>query len=546
MDRLPEADATTASTDLRTYLSTLARWRVVIALCLVTLPTAAYVWSHDERPVFEATTKLKVQPSAVDTSLLTDFTPTFPGTQPAIAAAGEVKTTAIARAAIAMLDGEVTSTREALEQIDVQVSADSGILTLVARAATGAGAARLANAFAAAFKAAKKRVATALVDDAIRGLQARRAGLSAADAVERRESSDQLQRLQTLRESQGNNATIIEPAQAASAPVSPHPIRTAGIAGLIGLLLALLLVRLLTALDGRIRGEEEVERIMEAPVLATIPRRAFSAGPGSADGRNAFETLRANLTFLAIDSSLSSVLVTSPQMGDGKTTVATNLAISYAQLGKDVVIVDADLRRPQVGAMLGIQPGAGLAEVLVGTISALDALVDVEVDGGGGPGRLRVLASGTTPPNPSELLASDATQAVLRELEEHADILIIDSPPTTMVSDAIALLDLVSGVLAVVRLHGTDRQRLQRLRATMRTTDTRTLGVALTGASSRDSSGYGYDGYAAAAEREARSLNGASRERVPAGASRRQRPASGRKAREPDRAPSQRGDGWFS
>lgn len=489
-----------SSSALRAHLATLSRWRLAIAICVVTIPVAAYVWSNDKPAVFEGAVQLKVQPSTVDTSLLNDFNQVFSGPAPALAAAREIKTTAVAEEAIGRLPPGFASTSAALGLITVQVAPDSGIVTLVARGSSGQRAAALANAFARSFVERRLRSATRLLDSAIARLNVQRERLKASAAVERRQLSDQIQRFRALRASQGNNASIIEPAHAATSPVSPHPRRTAAVASLVGLLLALLLVRLLTALDRKVRSQEEVERIMDAPVIATVPEKTFSADPGGTVGREAWETLRANLMFFAIDKVISSVLVTSPQMGDGKTTVASNLAVSYALLGKDVILVDADLRRPQVATKFGLSAGAGFTDVLFGEISAVNALVDIDL--AAGQGRLRVLASGKVPPNPSELLASSTAQKVFRDLEEQADILVIDSPPITVVSDAVPLLDLVSGVLAVVLLHGTDRQRLQRFRATLQTNKTWMLGVALTGVSSR-SYGYGYGyGYGGDARRD--------------------------------------------
>ncbi|MEA2191411.1 MAG: tyrosine-protein kinase [Solirubrobacteraceae bacterium] len=522
----PHQGEVKTSTDIRAHLTTLSRWRLVVAICLVTLPTAAYVWSNDKPRVYAAAAQLKVQPSTVDTSLINNFTEVFPGTAPALATSREIITTAVAEEAVRKIPGEGLNAGLALSRVSVLVSPESGIVTLEARGPSGESAARLANAFATTFVAQRQVKAMRLLDTAINRLIVQREQLSKASPEERAQLSEKIQTFRALRASQGNNASIIEPAHPSAIAVSPHPIRTTAIAGLIGLLLALLLVRLLTALDHRVRSEEEVERIMGESVITTVPERSFSSPPGSPAGRHAFETLRANLMFFAIDKCVSSVLVTSPQMGDGKTTVATNLAVSYAQLGRDVIIVDADLRRPQVATKFGIREGVGLTNVLFGEIDVIDALVEVTIDDASG-GRLRVLSSGQAPPNPSEMLASSATRRVLAELEEHADVLIIDSPPTTIVSDAIPLLDLVSGVLVVVRLHATDRQRLQRLGTTMRTNEARMLGVALTGVTSRSTQGYGYGyGYGAEAYRAAPSANGASSSRAPAG-----RTASSRRGR---------------
>lgn len=166
----------------------------------------------------------------------------------------------------------------------------------------------------------------------------------------------------------------------------------------------------------------------------------------------AFRILRTNLQFTNPDRPLKSLLVTSPTVGDGKSTVTANLAVSFALSGRKVVVVNADLRRPSVHKLLRVADGVGLTSVLVGQASVDEALRDTEIP------NVRLLTAGPMPPNPAELLESQRMRAVMRELEECADIILYDAPPITVVTDAGLLAPHVDGCLLVMSLGVTQRE----------------------------------------------------------------------------------------
>src|SRR6266480_381574 len=294
-----------------------------------------------------------------------------------------------------------------------------------------------------------------------------------------------------------------------SAPISPHPGRNARIGFILALLLAAALVPLLDAMDRRLREPEELEELSDAPLLGSIPDGAF---PGKGSGpfvHEAFQTLRAGLTYFNIDRTLSSVLIASPARGDGKTTVAANLARSLAEDGRNVIAVDCDLRRPQLAKRLGVadQVNFGLDSVLIDRRAIDEALVDVEVEGG----RLRVLPGGT-PPNPSVLLGSGRMRELLATLGENVDMVIIDTPPILAVSDAIPLQEQVSGTVLVARVDHTSRDGVRKACAYISSAAGNLIGfvatgVQLGGVGGLDAYGYGY-GYAAEGAENGASPNG--------------------------------------
>jgi capsular exopolysaccharide synthesis family protein len=263
----------------------------------------------------------------------------------------------------------------------------------------------------------------------------------------------------------------------------------------IALLLGVLLAFLRERLDLRIRSPHELEELTGLPLLTSLPESAFpDQAPSSAEGE-AFQTLRASLTYYNVDRPLRTIIVASPQKGDGKTTVATNLAVSLARGGKDVILVDADLRRPQVASRLGVTAETGLAAVLSDQATADETLIDVHVVT---DGTLRVLPAGPPPPNPSELLSSDRARALILELGQKADIVVIDSTPILPVSDVLPLLREATGVVAVSKLGKTNRESMRRFLEVVTMAGGTVLGLVATNARAGglyDGYGYGYGGY---------------------------------------------------
>jgi polysaccharide biosynthesis transport protein len=306
---------------------------------------------------------------------------------------------------------------------------------------------------------------------------------------DRKELSEELQGLNILKRAASSTLPVVEPAAPSSRPISPRPERDAMLAVVVALIVGVGLAFLLEALDRRVRSPEEFEDLTNAPLLAMIPLSGPDGSRPSAQAAEAFQTLRASLTYFNIGRKLESVIVCSPFKGDGKTTVATNLALAVARTGKHVILVDTDLRHPQVAERLDLEAELGLADVLVGERQLYQVLKDVDVGGG----QLQILPSGPPPPNPSELLSSVRMRTLLVELSATADLLIIDTPPALQVSDVMPLLEQASGVLVIGRLGKSTKHQMQRLMSVINTAGGSALGVVATGA--RSTGLYGYGGY---------------------------------------------------
>ena len=313
-------------------------------------------------------------------------------------------------------------------------------------------------------------------------------------------------------------ATVFDEPHVLPDPISPRVTRTLLVAGFMGLGLGLLLAFLRTGVDSRIRTKSDAEGWFDAPVIGALPkgghgRRPLAVRTGRAlanDARvvDAIQMLRANLQF---SGSLTgkTFVVTSAMPDEGKSTVTANLGVALAQAGRDVVIVEADLRRPMMIRYLDLPDGtAGLAEVLEGTVTLNDALRTVTVDthrrrtrnssaipglpGDGLPaGRLRVLSSGGTRSNPGDLTSSDHFSTLIQRLEADADYVLFDAPPVLLVGDAFPLIRDCDGVIIVARNGRTTRAAAESVRSALNALGVESSGVVITDWSpSEDDYGY--------------------------------------------------------
>ncbi len=254
----------------------------------------------------------------------------------------------------------------------------------------------------------------------------------------------------------------------------------------------------------------------DVPLLASIPPSAFSGklDTGPAD-EEAFQMLRTSLLYFNTNRAHQSVVITSPGEKDGKTTVAVRLALSAARAGLRVTLVDADLRRAQVGERLGLDGiREGLGVVLAGDRTVDEVLVPHAVDEPGS-GQLMVVPAGSPSANPAALVSSPAMSRVLRELESESDLVVIDTPAALMVSDPLPLIELASGVVLVARMNRSSREKVRRLRRIVAATHGNLLGVVATGVSAGP--GYGYYAskyYSASRNGKAAAANGAAPEQA--------------------------------
>ena len=293
-------------------------------------------------------------------------------------------------------------------------------------------------------------------------------------------------------------ATVVDPASFNANPVSPRTGLNLGIAVLLGLLVGMALAVVRELLDTSIKSAEDVTGAIQAPILADFHFESDVArhplifdASAHAPRAEAFRVLRTNLQFLDLEEPPRAFVITSAVPAEGKTSTATNLAMASAQAGLRVLLIDGDLRRPRVASMLRLEPSVGLTTALVGKTD-LTSSIQRHTESG-----IFVLASGPIPPNPTELLQSQATAKLLAELRTMFDLVIIDAPPLLPVADAAILAREVDGAIVVVHYGRTTKDQLQSAHNRLNAVDARVLGVAMNMSPKQGLSGYGYssDGY---------------------------------------------------
>ncbi|BCT77339.1 hypothetical protein SCMU_31810 [Sinomonas cyclohexanicum] len=301
------------------------------------------------------------------------------------------------------------------------------------------------------------------------------------------------------------------------APVSPNLKLALGIGGGAGLLLGLGYALLRGYLDRRIRTATDAERTSGHPVIGTLPTDArlaegsrileapSSGARGSHAMGEALRELRTNLQFIDVDNPPRIILVTSSVPSEGKSTVIGNLAAAMASAGEDVVVVDADLRRPTVHDVFDVVPGVGLTDVLAGRASVEDVLQTYA-----GVPNLKVLGAGRIPPNPSELLGSRMMKNLLAHLAEDA-VVLVDAPPLLPVTDAAVLSRAADGTIIVSRAGKTTTDGLERAVRNLDRVRGKILGVILNGVSTKGPESYTYGYYGTYSEHQR------GREKVPGG-----------------------------
>ncbi|MEZ5124672.1 MAG: hypothetical protein R2826_00290 [Thermoleophilia bacterium] len=332
-----------------------------------------------------------------------------------------------------------------------------------------------------------------------------------------------LRDLEILESTATGNFRVLVPATVPEDPVYPQPIRSTALGFAVGLFVAIALVFLFEQFDTRLRRPEDVQAVLQQPLLGRvprIPRKTLADGalvslsqPGG-HAAEAFRVLRANLDFTEVDGDVRSIAITSCVQGEGKSVTIANLAVSLALTGKKVIVVDADLRRPQIHKYFqpyGVTNGMGLSTVIAGRHDMAVAAQPVLLETGWGElhedptlsfsdwaegavthWRLYVMTSGPLPPNPGELVSSRRFAELIQRLEQEADIVLVDTPAMLAVGDSQAVAAAVDGLIFLVDPQLVRRPQLREAAERLQHTPPRRLGFILRVASESTGSYYGY------------------------------------------------------
>jgi receptor protein-tyrosine kinase len=294
-----------------------------------------------------------------------------------------------------------------------------------------------------------------------------------------------------------SGVTQVRSASYSAAPVSPQRKRTAALGIILGLVIGFGSAVLRESLDTRVRSAEDVVELADKPVLGAIgfdatakDRQLITDIDSHAPRAEAFRVLRTNLQFIDVDTANKVFVLSSAVPGEGKTSTAVNLSISLAQAGVRTLLIEGDLRRPRAAKALGLDGIVGVTSVLVGKVKLDDALQQHE------PSRLEFLASGPVPPNPAELLQSNAMRDLMTTVKARYDVVIIDAPPLLPVTDAALLAREADGAIVVVRHGKTTRDQVRGAVERLSQVDASLLGVVMNMTPAKGGGyGYGY-GYA--------------------------------------------------
>ena len=284
--------------------------------------------------------------------------------------------------------------------------------------------------------------------------------------------------------------TTITPPSLPTEPFSPDLKRDVGFGLLAGLILGLALAILRETLNRTVRDTEELRRLTGLPLLGIVPedlpRQLLPAATHPRSARaEAYRQVRTTV-MNASDRRPLVVAVTSATLGEGKTSVSTNLAVVLSRAGHRVALVDADLRRPRVAKFMGVDSGPGLTDVLIGEVRLEDALVLRD------DSRFAILPAGMVPTNPSEALGSSTMKEILGRLSEEFEFVIVDTPPVIPVTDALVLAPWVDGLVLVARLGETTPDRLERAQAATERVHAKVFGIVANNAGKGSDSDYSY------------------------------------------------------
>ena len=276
------------------------------------------------------------------------------------------------------------------------------------------------------------------------------------------------------------SATVIDRAQPPEQPASPRPASNLVLGAILGAFLGVGQALLRSSLDTRVRSEDDVHKVTDVPILASVGRNTAtrSKATGAATERwasaEAYRRLRTSVGFLGLGGERRpSMVITSSLAGEGKTETAVNLARVLAQAGESVLLIDADLRRPQVAQRMRLDAEFGLVDVLTGKGDLDDFKIEVST------GHLSVLPAGAVPPNPSELLGSAAMTQLITTAERGFDYVLFDTPPLLPVADALVLASRTGGAIVVTRSGQARRSELGSALSALASSDVPALGIVL-------------------------------------------------------------------
>ncbi len=527
--------------ELKRYAAILWRWAWLILLGTVLAGGAAYGVSKLTTPIYRATTTLLVN-QASNYSLVTDYTSVLTSQQLAKTYSELVKKRPVSDAVIANLKPGLTSDQLAAK-IQVNLVRDTMLMSISVEDENPQLAMALVNEVAnvfiqqtndtqrARFASSEENLSKELKQlqadmstaqkalDQARGAatpnQSEVAGLQTVLSQYQNNYASLLKSYEDLRVTEARSTDSLSVAELADlprSPVRPQTLMNTLLAAVVGAMLAVGVAFLVEYLDDTLKSPEDIKETLDLITMGIVARFphdqkdpkssiVVASNPRSPISE-AFRTLRTNIQFASVDRKIRTILVTSANPGEGKSTVTANLAMVLAQAGQRVALMDGDLRRPTVHRWLGLSNNAGLTNAVISDAGHLNGFLqatDTEF--------LKVLTSGPLPPNPAELLGSERMRQILEDLKSTVDVVVIDAPPTLVVTDPAVLSKWVDAVLLVVESGATRREAARLAAENLQRVGANVIGVVLNKLTSRRSGYYNHYGqyyyyYATSGERK--------------------------------------------
>jgi capsular exopolysaccharide synthesis family protein len=500
--------------ETRRYWAVVWKWLWLIVISMVIAGVVAYVVSSQIKPMYRATATVVVQ----DTS---SPIPGYDYSQPAVVAHAElIRKESVMQAVISELSLPHSST-ELRKKIGTHTSTNSPLIKVSAQDGDALTAQQIANTTVAVYiqqnresvQAAAQEFLSQIqteINDTSRQIDALKAteasvGLAPqqADALESLEDDlDSLKTQRTLWNTElaqamaAGGVSVGESASLPTSPFSPKTLQNVALACILGLVVTTGGVFLKEYLDRSVKSAEDVSLITGLSTLGAIPkfktnsdqkgRLITEAHPRSAVAE-AFRMLRTNLQFATLDKPAQTLMVAAPGSAEGKTSVLANLAVTLAQSGKKVIVVDTDLRRSSLHGMFDLLNDIGFSNLLLAqNPDVAGYLQGNKVEG------LKVLAAGPSPQNPADLLGSSRISFLIEKLKKEADIVLFDSAPVLAVADATIMAPKVDGVILVVNSGSTRPEALAETKNILSKGNARILGVVLNRVEKEGSGSYYY------------------------------------------------------
>jgi succinoglycan biosynthesis transport protein ExoP len=485
----------------RTYLYTLRRRKWWVASITVLCLAASLAFSLTAHKQYSATAQLLVQPSVNASGLNVVQEPV---TQTEVETELQLVTSAPVQQA-------VRNRLHSTPAVSASEVGQTNVMAITAVSGTPSQAALIANLYANAFVQYQQSVASHSLATAEAQLSSQISSIGKqvsslrdkttspeATALLNQEAvlKEQLAQMQVSGSVDTGAVALVTPAQAPLSPSSPKPADDALLGLVAGLVLGLAAAFLRDSLDDRLTSKEAAEQAGGAPVLAMTPavpswRRqspmVVAVTEPNSPAAESYRSLRTSLQFARQERQLSSLLVTSPGVGDGKTSTLANLGVVFAQAGERVLLVSCDLRRPRIGAFFGLGEQVGLTSVLLDEQTLEEAILPVP-----GIDRLSLLPAGPVPPNPAELLGSPRARDIFIRLRDQYDLVLIDSPPVLPVTDAAILSRYADATVMLAAAGKTRRADLHRAVEKLGQGGTTILGTVLNKTTRQTGQYYGY------------------------------------------------------